>query len=281
MSSENQKSKPTHFYSSVSIAIVLFLLGLFSILTLHAQDLTDILKERIGIIAELETSSIDYKNIIAEIQQVPGVKPNSLEYIPKSTGLQQINEGLSIKIKPEENPLKDIIRFNISAEHYSEKTLLTAVKAVSNIKGVDQVFHEDASIDAIRSNLSRLATVILVIGLIFVFLAIVIIRNTINLRMYADRHEIKTMQLIGAKWNFIKIPYIKSAINIGLNAFFFAFIMILIVMFFVQFYLTEVWNILSIYHLILSFIVVLGFAIIIPALVANGATNKYLSHTVE
>lgn len=281
-SSNRKKSKPTQAYSSISIAIVLFLVGLFMIIFLHARDLTNVIKEKIGIIIELsvESDKSDADAILADLKKLKSVKEESTVYIPKNEGWKLMNQGLNLTIPDDENPFLDIIRFNINAEYYSESNINKIINALKKNKNVNQVYHEDASIIHIKKNLNRLAIVLLGIGLIFVFLAIVIIRNTIRLSMYSDKEEIKTMQLIGAKRNFIKMPYIKSSVLVGFNGFVIAAALIFLALIASKMYIPDIWQILNFLFIIIALVIVLAIAIIIPAVVTNGAANKYLDEDV-
>ena len=144
-------------------------------------------------------------------------------------------------------------------------------------EGFISVFYEDLTIKNIKSNLSKIAYSILFIGLIFVFLAIVIIQNTINLSMYADRWEIKTMELVGAKWNFIKMPYIKTSVLVGFRAFVLASILILILLTIVYIKFPRMWEIVNVFYIIISLASIFILSIVIPALTTNAASNKYLN----
>ncbi len=48
------------------------------------------------------------------------------------------------------------------------------------------------------------------------------INNTVRLGIYARRFSIHTMKLVGASWNFIRAPFIRRAILIGLLSAFLA-----------------------------------------------------------
>jgi cell division transport system permease protein len=49
-------------------------------------------------------------------------------------------------------------------------------------------------------------------------LRLAIIFNTVKLTLHADSKLVKTMQMVGAEKNFIKKPYLKSALSIVVKA---------------------------------------------------------------
>ncbi len=274
------KSKPTHIYSSISVAIVMFLLGAFVLLLLHSHNLTNIIKEKMDIVAELEANAD--KNVIVKLMKsIPEIRSESITHIPKSEAIETMGSKLNIKFDANNNPFSDVITFNIKSSDYDTKVLKNVKTQLENDKNIQAVYYEDLTIQNIKSNLNKLAYVILSIGLIFVFLAIIIIRNTINLSMYADRWEIKTMELIGAKWGFIKMPYIKTGVLVGFRAFIIAAISLMGLLILVNIYFPNIWEVVNFFYILISLAVIFVLAIVIPAITTNAAAEKYLKKTTD
>lgn len=279
MATNNAKSKPSHIYSSISVAIVMFLLGMFVLILLHSHNLTNLIKEKMNIVAEL-TDSANKNKAIEVIKSIPEIRTNTVSLIPKEQALETMGSNLQIKFDSQNNPFRDVITFNVKAEHYSIETLKKIKTQLEQIEGFDSVYYEDLTIKNIKSNLSKVAYTIFFIGLIFVFLAIVIIQNTINLSMYADRWEIKTMELVGAKWNFIKMPYIKTSVMVGFRAFILAALLIIALMTLIYLKLPRMWEVINIFYILISLGAIFILSIAIPALTTNAASNKYLNKNI-
>lgn len=279
MSTNSGKSKPSHIYSSISVAIVMFLLGMFVLILLHSHNLTNLIKEKMNIVAELSESA-DETQSIEFIKKIPEIRKNTVAFIPKETALKTMGSNLQIQFDSENNPFRDVITFNVKAENYSIETLKEIKNKLEKQDGFDSVYYEDLTIKNIKSNLSKIAYSIFFIGLIFVFLAIVIIQNTINLSMYADRWEIKTMELVGAKWNFIKMPYIKTGVIVGFRAFLLASLLIIVLLAVVYFKLPRMWEVVNIFYIMISLGAIFLLSIAIPAITTNAASNKYLNKNV-
>ena len=276
MPSKSTKSKPSHLYSSISVAIVMFLLGLFVLLVLHSHNLTILIKEKMNIVVEL-TDDGDAQKAMAKLNATKEIRENTIKLISKEEALQTMGSNLQIDFDAENNPFRDIVTFNVKAEHYSVNTLNKLKDELEKEPGIQSVFYEDLTIQNIKTNLNKVAYVVLFIGLIFVFLAIVIIQNTINLSMYADRWEIKTMELVGARWNFIKMPYIKTSVIVGFRAFLLAAFLILSLFAAVYLYLPRVWEVVNLFYVLIALGTIFLLSIVIPALATNAASNKYLS----
>ncbi len=274
------KSKPTHIYSSISVAIVMFLLGTFVLLLLHSHNLTNIIKEKMNIVAELEKNA-DPDKIFTLLQSQSEIRKGSIKYIPKKEAISTMSSNLKMEFDEESNPFSDVVTFNIKSANYDSDILKKIKIALEKNDAVKSVYYEDLTIQNIKSNLNKVAYVILSIGLIFVFLAIVIIRNTINLSMYADRWEIKTMELIGAKWGFIKMPYIKTGVMVGFRAFIIAAISIMGLLILLNIYFPTIWEVVNFFYILTALGVILALAIIIPAITTNEAANKYLKKNMD
>ena len=258
------KSKPTHIYSSISVAIVMFLLGTFVLLLLHSHNLTNIIKEKMNIVVELEKNA-DSSQVVGLLQAQSEIRKGSINYIPKKEAISTMSSNLKMDFDEESNPFSDMVTFNIKSANYDSDILKKIKIALEKNDAVKSVYYEDLAIQNIKSNLNKVAYVILSIGLIFVFLAIVIIRNTINLSMYADRWEIKTMELIGAKWGFIKMPYIKTGVMVGFRAFIIAAISIMGLLILLNIYFPTIWEVVNFFYILTALGVIFVLAIIIPS----------------
>lgn len=276
----NSKAKPSHIYSSISVAIVMFLLGIFVLLLLHAHNLTNIIKEKMNIVAELEPNG-NHEAAIAAIKKLAVIRQESVVFIPKEDALSTMNDGEKIAFDINNNPFSDVITFNVRAVEYDVETLSSIKESLESNPNISSIYYEDLTIQNIKSNLSKIAYAILGIGLVFIFLAIIIIRNTINLSMYADRWEIKTMELIGAKWGFIKMPYIKTSVLVGFRAFIIAAISIMGLLILVNLYFDQVWEIVNFYYILIALAVIAVLSLTIPAITTNAAANKYLKKNMD
>ncbi|MEM9549284.1 MAG: permease-like cell division protein FtsX [Bacteroidota bacterium] len=280
MASTSTKSKPSHLYSSISVAIVMFLLGLFVLILLHSHNLTNLIKEKMNIVAELADGT-EKSGIVKAIKSFPQIRDNSVSFISKEEALKTMGSNLQIDFDSENNPFKDVVIFNVRAENYSVDVLKSIKLQLEKMDGVLSVYYEDLTIKNIKTNLTKVAYAIFFVGLIFIFLAVVIIRNTINLSMYADRWEIKTMELVGAKWNFIKMPYIKTSVIVGFRAFLIAAVLILSLLAAVYLYIPRAWEVVNLFFVFIALGAIFVLSIIIPAMTTNAASNKYLNKQIS
>ena len=222
MASERKASNPSFIYSTISIAIVLFLLAVYGLLFMHATNVSKLIQEKINIIVELtdERSADDLEELLSLIEAKPEVRSGSVGFVPKEQALITMKEFLSeVEGNPEDVPFKDVITFNFNADSYSDDNILMVKNDLEGQKIVLDVFAENETVTLVKKNVRKVSYITLLVGAIFVFLSLAIIYNTMKLKLHADRLEIKTMQLVGATRIFIAKPYIMEAIQLGFRAF--------------------------------------------------------------
>jgi len=81
---------------------------------------------------------------------------------------------------------------------------------------VRDVYFQEKLVYSLEGNISKFRYIGLGIALMFLFITISLIYNTVRLGIYNNRMTIKQMQLIGAKDSFIVKPYLKQALFNGL-----------------------------------------------------------------
>jgi cell division transport system permease protein len=265
-------------YATLSNTIVLVLIGFFSLLYLHTNSITNLVKEKINILVELNPDSLNNRPdaLIKLIQSNPKVVPGSVKFIPKSEADKVLGIEISENLKKVGSPFKDIVSFNVKAEHYREENLSKIKKELKGRPEIFDVFFENVVVENIKSNLRNVSYVVLLLSLIFVFLAVIIIYNTINLSLYADRWEIKTMEIIGARDKFIRQPYIKIAGNIALKSFFIAALILLAGVAFIIYNFEGMSDIIKWYFIGLSLLLMFIISLVITVTATVSIVNKYL-----
>jgi len=238
-----QKNKPTQFYATLSTSIVLVLIAVFLLIFFHADNIENIVKENINVLVELKDNipsgqKNHLKTVISEYKEV---KSSSVVLVDKEQAMKLMVGDNNVLTVLDDNPFKDIIKFNLHHEHYNEKTLKKIKEDIELEKGVLGVFHESESLNMIKSNLNKVSLGILVLAVCFIVLAMAIIFNTIRLTLHSDIKEIQTMQMVGAQDFFIKKPYLRVAFGMALKA----FVTVLIVLSIILTYLLKSGGILS------------------------------------
>ncbi len=207
--------RPKYAWSILSVAAVLFLVALFSFLTLHAQQFLDQVKEDFQMVIELapETTEKEREEVVAKLKQEEGVESASITFISKEEGLKELSEDLGSEIIDLDlpNPLSDVIQFNMYADDLSSQRMGSLKKQYEGLGAVTAMHYQQELVDQLIYNLDRLKLAVMGMGLLLLLLAIVMIHNTIRLAIWANRFLLKSMELVGASWGFIRRPFLRKS----------------------------------------------------------------------
>ena len=131
-------------------------------------------------------------------------------------------------------------------------------------------------VSIILSIIGVTAGILLILALILSLVSFTLINNTIKLTIYSQRFILYSMKLVGAKWSFIRKPFIQRNLWIGLAS---AFLTCIIIWYGLKIGLKyEPWLImLSEPRIIIPvFIVVTLIGLLITGLCALHSVNRFL-----
>ena len=213
-SSSKSRMAGSYFMSLMSITLVLFLLGVFALLMMHAQKLSNHLKENIGfeVVMNSNVKESDILKLQKQLDDMPAVK--STEYITKDEAIRRLSVDLGEDflqwLGNEENPLLPSIdvRFNAA---YANPDSLSVIEA-NLLKNTDikELYYQKSLVNLINQNVRRIGIALIIISLMLLIISITLIRNTIRLSIYAKRFLVRSMQLVGATPAFISKPFIRK-----------------------------------------------------------------------
>lgn len=273
------KFKPGTVLSILSFSISLFILGFYLIVLIHLSNLIRIVNQKTPFVIELKDSLSDSQlaSIKNDLSKNNGIR--KIEFISREEGLKLMEKQLGKDFISGTNPLKDIYKLKLS-DKYLENDM--AEKLAEDLKSrpwVETCYFEKDNVDDLKSNLSSFNSVLLIIALIFIILSFILIYNNLKFILHSDRFQIKTMELVGASPDFIKKPYIKLAVKIGVFSGLFAVMIIVMLLLFLNFKY-DIFNAFLDYGLTaLVLFVIFIISIISPPVFINLLVNKYLKMT--
>ncbi len=214
-----QKRRLLSSYISVilSIAFVLFLLGLFGLLVLNTKKISDYFKEKASITIFLKDNADKHavKNLQTLLKSEAYTK--SITYTSKEEAAK-----IAIEDNGEDfmeflgyNPLKNAINLYVKADFVSPEKMSEIEKELIKNKAIFEVSYDKSLIDLLTKNIKRISLWVLIFSSIFTLIAMLLINNSIRLSVYSKRFTIKTMQLVGATKRFIRKPFVWSSIKLG------------------------------------------------------------------
>ncbi len=269
--------------TTISITLVLFLLGLTILLGFAGQGLASYFKENIGISIEL-TGNMDDATIAktkAKIEAIPYVK--STTYISKEEVRKQLLEDLGGD--PEEvlgyDPSKSYFDVFLKSEYVNTDSIKKVEASFKDFKLTKELSFKENDIAQANSNISKIGSILFLLAVILIIISFTLIRNTIQLNIYSKRFLIHTMQLVGATNAFIRRPFVFSAIVSGIVAAIIANAAITGIIYYFTTEYPELISVVSMYELLIVYGLVLILGILITAMATMSAVNKYLKMTTN
>ena len=215
---QKQRLISSYFSVVLSIALVLFLMGLLGILVLNTKKIGDHFKEQVHLVLFLADDTSDQQ--IKEISKALSDKPytKSMTFISKDEAAQAQEKDLGENFVEflGFNPLKNALDVQLNAEFVDPTTITEAVAEWEATKGIAEVSYDQPLIGLLNENITKMTLWILVVSGIFSLVAFLLINSSIRLSIYAKRFIIKTMQMVGATPGFIRKPFILTNVKLGL-----------------------------------------------------------------
>lgn len=215
-----RKVRGSYAISTVSIALVLFLLAGVGYIIWNLSKVTDGVKERMTLYVMLSDAEP------AEVKEELGYKLRSLEgvkealFVSKADAAAEMKEfvGGDVEEFLSYNPLPDSYEVRLRASE-SPKALVASIESqVSEWKGVDEVVYQRAVVENMDTNLGKFKILLLLFGGALLVVSLVLLRNTIRMSVFAHRTLINTMKLVGASKGFIKRPFLVDSLWQGVVA---------------------------------------------------------------
>lgn len=209
-----------YFTTTISISLVLFLVGLECVVLMSAHELVRHVRENVVLTVVL--SDMASQEDVARLDNLMQVAPyvNGSDYISREEALQEHIDNLGED--PQKflgyNPLTDAFEVNLHAEYAQIDSIHVIEQSLLALPYVDKVIYQADIVKQLDSNLQEASLILLAIALALLVIALVLISNTIQLQVYSKRFLINTMRLVGATPWVIKRPFIRRNMLMGIEA---------------------------------------------------------------
>ena len=273
-----------HFTSTVSISLVLFMIGLIVSLYLTTHYFTVKSKENISlsIILNDTISESDLSRLERYLSATEYTKQTV--YISRDSALKE--HIAAIGEDPSEflgyNPLSASLEVFLTSEYASTDSINNVILPRLQIfDGITNITYQKEMIELLNNNINKLSLILSLIALVMLFISIVLINNTIRLSIYSKRFIINTMQLVGAKNSFIRRPFVKRSL---INSFIATFLSLLMLGGSIYLVQTQIGTTINLYQLeiIIPVVVIIFFiSLTINYIATVVAVNRYLRMRTE
>jgi len=277
----DQKRRLISSYFSVvlSIALVLFLLGLLGMLVLNAKKVSDHFKEQVVVTIYLKETAkeVEIKQLEKSLAMADYVK--SIEYVTKEQAAEflKAENGEDFMDFVGYNPLQNSIDVHLKADFVTSEHLEKISEEATSKNFVDEVNYDNDLVNLMNENVKRISFWVLVISCIFTIIAVLLINSSIRLAVYSKRFTIKTMQMVGATKQFIRRPFVWKSVRLGIIGAAIALIGMAIVLYYINKTFPELGLLNSPALIVLLFTVVFALGVIITWVSTNIATQRFLN----
>ena len=206
------------FASVGTVAVSLFIFGMFLILVMNMNKMAASLESQVQISVYLqdEVSREERKDIESDIRGMQGI--DTVKFVSRDEALARFKERLGdqkflLDALGETNPLPDAFEVTV----LQPDMVKTAAASIANFKGVESAKYGQDVIE----HLFDITRLIRIVGLSFMVLlagaTLFIISNTIRLTVFARRKEIAIMKYVGATDWFIRWPFLLEGMVLGFS----------------------------------------------------------------
>ena len=210
---ESRKGKSAYFVPTISISLVLIVVGMLVFILLNARAISDHVKRNIGfaVIVKDNTNEVEIKRVQKILDTQPYVYTS--KYVTKEQAAKSFKKEMGEDFERilGANPLLPSIEIKLNPAYANNDSLAMIEKGLARFDIIHEVYYQKSMIESINENIRRITILFLIVGAVLVLISFTLIRNMIHLAVYSQRLLIKTMQLVGATPFFICKPFVYGS----------------------------------------------------------------------
>ena len=280
---ESRKGKSAYFVPTISISLVLIVVGMLVFILLNARAISDHVKRNIGfaVIVKDNTNEAEIKRVQKILDTQPYVYTS--KYITKEQAAKSFKKEMGEDFERilGANPLLPSIEIKLNPAYANNDSLAMIEKGLARFDIIHEVYYQKSMIESINENIRRITIIFLIVGAVLVLISFTLIRNMIHLAVYSQRLLIKTMQLVGATPFFICKPFVYGSMWRGFFGALIANLVLLGAIFFVQENVGNVINIMrqDVILLMVGFVILSG--VVLSFFSAWFSVRRYLRRNLN
>jgi len=208
----------SYLTSTISISMILFLIGMLGVVLLNAERLAKYVRENIGftLVLKEDIQESEIADLLSSLKATDFVK--SVEYIDKETAAERLKKDLGEDFTGflGYNPLLSSIDVKLLADYATPEKLVVLEKKFMGYSQVKEVSYQRDMVSIINENVQKIGFILVFFSALLLFIFFALINNTIRISIYSQRFIINTMLLVGATNSFIRSPFVKRSIWYGI-----------------------------------------------------------------
>lgn len=215
-----KKVRRSYVVSTLSIALVLFLLGTIGYVLASLSRESAELRSRVGIIIELDDKIEDADSLVSKLAGDPLVREARFVSKEEKWDDEQFKEAFDINLEKSfnANPLPNTIDVYLNEEAKGKEAMEAFIASCREEEGVTRVDYPKDEFEALHSILDTMEIVMVIFGLTLLAVSLLLIHNTVRLAIFSRREVINTLKLVGAtRWSILR-PFLQNSMWQGLWA---------------------------------------------------------------
>ncbi|MDG1038155.1 MAG: permease-like cell division protein FtsX [Polaribacter sp.] len=215
---QKRRLQSSYFSVVISIALVLFMVGVLGLVVLKSTLVANRVKEKVAITLFLndDVTTKNRNDLKASLQKEEFTKKIIYTSKEKAAKIYSKEIGEDFLNFLGKNPLKNGIDIYLKADFVTPQKLQEIEERFLKNAFVADVSYDKTLIDLLVKNIKRISFWLLVFSLFFGLVSMILINSSIRLSIYSKRFNIKTMQMVGATKGFIRKPFIWRGIKLGM-----------------------------------------------------------------
>ena len=278
----SRKVRRSYTISTISIALVLFMLGVVSYVTFTALSAARDLETGVVVSVEVADDLSEEQSTAIEEAIKATAMCSDVYYMSKDEKFadeafrEQFEVDLDLLLG--ENPLRNSYEVTLGKEYADRASVDSFIAAVEGVEGVEYIAVPPVDVvENMHDTLSYVTVGLLTFLAVLLVISLLLLNNTIRLAIYSKRYLINTMKLVGAtKW-YIMRPLLASALKQGIIAGLVAAVMVVGVVYGVNSFTPEGLTMLNYTEvgIIAGSLLVVG--VVITTLFSAFAVNKFVN----
>ena len=209
----------TSYFSVVlSVFLVLFLLGTLGLFVINSKRISDNFKEDIVMTIFMKNEANDsiIKAFDEELRLASFAK--DYVYVSKEKAAEQHKKVIGEDFMQflGVNPLQNSFDVHVKADYVTNDSFKKIETRLRKNPMIADVIYDQQLVTLVNDNVKTITFWILVVSAIFAVVSVLLINSSMRLSIFSNRFIIKTMQLVGATKSFIRKPFIKRSIMLGM-----------------------------------------------------------------
>lgn len=276
---ERRRLRSSYVSVTFSISMVLLLLGSLFLLLFNAQRLGDYFKEQLVLTAYIrpEAKEVEIEQLVKSLAVSSYIKEST--FVSKEDAATEYTEEIDQDFVSflGFNPLRDGVEVRIKAEYITSDFANEMTADLLNKAFIEEVIYDVELLELLESNFKVIRSALMAASAFLLLISLLLINSSIRLSIYSKRLVLKTMRLVGAKKSFIRRPFMRIYVGLGLIGATLASLLLLLL----TWQLNQTYPALDLWNQLLPLVVIIAslylIALLITLISAYLSTMRFLS----